>query len=127
MRANTKILLVDDEPYLCELFRSYFTIAGYEQIHVAKDGETALDMINNDQYHAILMDTEMPGRTGFEICSDIRRSNSSIGIFGMSGRNYANQWLESGANQFLLKLSMTRSDVRENLFDSIDSVVKYKN
>ena len=122
-----KILLDDDEPLLRELFHSYFTFAGYEHVHVAKDGETALDMVYSDNYHAIIMDTEMPGRDGFEICSVIRQDNPDICIFGMSGRNYADEWAKSGANHFLLKLSMVKKDVREDLFNSIDSIIKYKN
>ena len=46
MREYTKLLLVDDEPALRELLKTYLNMAGYNNIDIANDGELALDMIN---------------------------------------------------------------------------------
>lgn len=123
MREYTKLLLVDDEPALRELLKTYLNMAGYNNVDIANDGEIALDMINSSDYDAILMDTNMPGRNGFEICSQIRRFNNSIGIFGMSGNDYAREWINSGANHFIPKLNIINKSEREKLYQSIDKVV----
>ncbi len=75
-----KILICDDEPSILEAMSYLARREGYEAI-TAQDGEEALkkacDMIPN----LIFLDIMMPGKTGFEVCRELRRNQSTKGIY----------------------------------------------
>ncbi len=67
---NTKILIVDDEMDIVLMLRSFFESKGYLVLS-ATNGEEALKQIEQ-QPNIILLDINMPGLTGLEVCERIR-------------------------------------------------------
>ncbi len=67
---NTKILIVDDEIDIVLMVRSFFESKGYLVLS-ATNGEEALKQIER-QPNIILLDINMPGLTGLEVCERIR-------------------------------------------------------
>ncbi|MCM1044787.1 MAG: response regulator transcription factor [Candidatus Gastranaerophilales bacterium] len=67
---NTKILIVDDEIDIVLMLRSFFERKGYLVLS-ATNGEEALKQIEQ-QPDIILLDINMPGLTGLEVCERIR-------------------------------------------------------
>lgn len=67
---NTKILIVDDEIDIVLMLRSFFESKGYLVLS-ATNGEEALKQIER-QPNIILLDINMPGPTGLEVCERIR-------------------------------------------------------
>lgn len=67
---NTKILIVDDETDIVLMLRSFFENKGYLVLS-ATSGEEALEQIER-QPDIILLDINMPGFTGLEVCERIR-------------------------------------------------------
>lgn len=65
-----KILIVDDEPNVVSLLKDYFEISGYETI-VAYNGAQAVSKIRMKP-DLILLDINMPGIDGIEVCKKIR-------------------------------------------------------
>lgn len=65
-----KILAVDDEPGILQLLRDYFEIQGYEVIE-ASNGVEVFEKLAQ-QPDLILLDVNLPGIDGFEICKMIR-------------------------------------------------------
>ncbi len=65
------ILLVDDEPNIVLSLEFLMKRAGYK-VHVASDGDAAIDSIKNDPPDLILLDINMAKRDGFEVCQMIR-------------------------------------------------------
>lgn len=61
-----RILLVEDEPSLCELCRRVLTGEGFE-VDIAVNGKAAQDMIEKQQYHLFLIDIRLPVMTGNEL------------------------------------------------------------
>ncbi len=83
------VLIVDDDPILCEVARSYFQGAGAAQISVAHNGRDALDIVerNEDQFDFILLDLKMPIMDGVQFLRHVgkRAYKGSIAIVSGEG------------------------------------------
>ncbi|HIT34511.1 MAG TPA: response regulator transcription factor [Candidatus Faecousia intestinigallinarum] len=75
----TKILIVDDEADIVSMLRSFFESKGYLVLSAA-NGEEALKQIER-QPNIILLDINMPGLTGLEVCERIRNHISCPILF----------------------------------------------
>jgi CheY-like chemotaxis protein len=71
MESQNKVLVVDDEVSLLDLYQIIFESAGYE-VRGAKSGRQALEMITEEMPDLILLDVMMPGLNGIEVCREIR-------------------------------------------------------
>ena len=69
-----KILIVEDEPDIQELLRTYLEDAGYETA-VAGDGVAALDLFHAQPFDLVLLDVLLPKIDGFGVCELIRRQS----------------------------------------------------
>ncbi len=81
---KTKMLIVDDEPSTRLLMSHIFRELGYE-VRTAEDGFAALVEIRQDCPDMILSDLNMPGMSGFELLSVVRRRFPAIRVVAMSG------------------------------------------
>jgi len=70
-KENPLILVVDDEPHLCNILRRVLELEGYRAI-TASDGETALRLAEENKPDVILLDLIMPGINGREVCQRVR-------------------------------------------------------
>lgn len=61
-----RLLIVEDEPGIRNLLAQLFRADGYET-DVAVDGEEAIVYLQEAVYDLLLMDVNMPGRTGIEV------------------------------------------------------------
>ncbi len=66
-----QILLVEDEARIRDIVRDYFTAHGMD-CHLARDGREALELLEEHDYDAILLDVLMPGLDGFGVCRAVR-------------------------------------------------------
>ena len=80
---KTTILLVDDDHAIRHLLSIILTKSGYE-VHLAQDGFSALAAIRHEIPDILLSDLFMPGMSGFELLSVVRRRFSSITVVAMS-------------------------------------------
>ena len=69
-----KILIVDDEPHLRLLISRAVEILEDEGVEVltAKDGETGLEMIQEEQPQLVFLDIMMPKKNGFDVCQAVK-------------------------------------------------------
>lgn len=67
-----RVLLVDDSATQLEAARDLLQRNGYD-VHVARTGEEALDIVRNQRFDLVLSDVMMPGMSGFDLCAAIRR------------------------------------------------------
>ena len=67
---SARIMIVDDEPGIVDVVQRYFALSGYEVI-AARSGEEALKKISC-RPDLILLDINMPGLNGLEVCARIR-------------------------------------------------------
>ena len=68
-----KILIVEDDELIAELERDYLEANGFEA-DIVLDGREGEKMAKAGGYDAILLDVMLPGKTGFDVCRELRRS-----------------------------------------------------
>ena len=78
------VLIVDDEAELTEYTAKYFNMSGVTASY-AFDVEGALDFFKENTCSLILLDINLGGDSGFELCQEIRK-NMDIPIFFISAR-----------------------------------------
>jgi DNA-binding response OmpR family regulator len=98
------VLLVEDEPSVGELVRSYLTRDGYRVIWV-RSGEDALVEFDRHQVRVVVLDIGLPGIDGFDVCRSLR-SRSQVPILMLTARDEEPDrivGLEVGADDYISK------------------------
>lgn len=72
MSAKSKILIVEDEVELSEIFRDYLIAEGYE-VELMHTGEGVVDYVRNAGLDLILLDLMLPVADGLSICREVRQ------------------------------------------------------
>ena len=75
----TKILVVEDDANQCLLYAEELRGDGYEVV-TARDGKEALEAIEKDPPHLVVMDISMPGMDGIESMSRMLAQNDKLPI-----------------------------------------------
>ena len=74
METRHKILLVDDDPDLLEVYRETLAyLPSQPEIHTAPSGARAMAMLENDSYRLLISDLKMPKMDGLQLLSVVRR------------------------------------------------------
>jgi DNA-binding NtrC family response regulator len=107
--AQATLIIVDDEPSIRESLSHVLTEIGY-RVRTAEDGFSALSEIRNELPELLLSDLNMPGMSGFELLSVVRRRFPTIRTIAMSG-SFSGDEVPSGvtADAFYEKGSSIRS------------------
>jgi two-component system KDP operon response regulator KdpE len=103
MNATT-VLIVDDEPQIRRVMRTTLTSQGYAVVE-ARTGEDALEKLRGDHPGLILLDVNLPGISGLDVCREIRQS-SDVPIIMLTVRNTERdkvQALDAGADDYVVK------------------------
>lgn len=100
------ILLVDDDPGLIRVMAGMLT--GLGQFRFATNGEAALQMVHDWQPDLLILDAELPGMSGFQICEKIKsdpllRDIPIIFVTSHCDRDFEVKALEIGASDFIAK------------------------
>lgn len=99
-----RILVVEDEPKLAEVLRTYLQASGYEA-RCEGDGLAVMPLISEWSPDLVLLDLMLPGRDGLELCRDIR-SRTSIPVIMVTARTEEIDrllGLELGADDYICK------------------------
>jgi len=111
-----KLLLVDDDAFLREMYALKFSESGYD-VHIAETGHQALTLINQTpDFDVILLDMIMPGMTGVELIAEINNTAADMNACCIV---LSNQGQESdiaaakaaGAAGYIIKAEAIPSDV----------------
>ena len=105
----SRILIVDDEPHICEAVQDSLQAEGYDVI-VAHDGQTALALIaleaRGGRIAGVILDMEMPVIHGLEVLRQLRSQHPDLPILMISAtydRLMSDEALRSGASAYLTK------------------------
>jgi two-component system KDP operon response regulator KdpE len=102
--STGRILVVDDEPQIRRVLRATLSAEGHE-VEDARTGELALDAVRESRYDLILLDVNMPGIDGLEVCRQIRLS-SDVAIIMLTVRDSETDKvaaLDAGADDYITK------------------------
>ena len=99
-----KVLIVDDEVAIQELIRFNLEQSGFET-EVAGDGIAALEMFESYRPDLIVLDLMLPGKDGYDVCKEIRRT-SNVPIIMLTAKETELErvlGLELGADDYITK------------------------
>jgi two-component system KDP operon response regulator KdpE len=100
-----RLLIVDDEPSLRKALRTSLGATGFS-IAEASNGEEALIALRRVPADLVLLDINMPGMSGIEVCRRIRNGFAEVGIVMVTVRESEEdkvEALEAGADDFVTK------------------------
>ncbi len=69
--SSRRILVVDDEPFVCDAVKMMLTFDGHE-VETASNGKEALSMFENGKYDLVITDFAMPNMKGDELAAAIK-------------------------------------------------------
>jgi len=109
---SKRILIADDEPSIVAALNFLLQSNGYE-VHVAHNGEEALELVEKCKPDLVLLDVMMPVRSGYEVCQRIRERaggrHVKIIILSAKGRDAeVNRGIAMGADVYVTKPFATR-------------------
>ncbi len=102
-----RILIAEDESDIRDLVAFTLKFAGYE-VRIAKDGQEALEMAQQEVPDLILMDVRMPRMTGYEACLALKADPvlKQVPVVFLSAKGQdaeIKSGLDAGAEAYLLK------------------------
>ena len=104
-RQSAQILIVDDEPMVCELLESMVSSLGMKARSITQ-ALKVIDELRDTFYHLVLLDIFMPEKSGLDLIADIREASSDTKIIivtGLADKELAIKALRLGAFDFLEK------------------------
>lgn len=122
-----KILFVEDDPFIAEIYKKKFQASGLEFTHV-ETGKSALNAASNDRYDLVLLDLVIPEMNGKEVLKELRengrydRSLKVVVFSNLSGPEDREECTRLGADGFIPKAEFTPSEVIEEIWRFLGSV-----
>lgn len=100
-----KLLIVEDEPNLLSILRKGFA-ENNNDVSVALDGKTALEMLQNYTFDVVILDVMLPDINGIEICRRLRTAKNFVPILLLTALGTSENivtGLNAGADDYLVK------------------------
>jgi DNA-binding response OmpR family regulator len=100
-----KVLAIEDDPSVQRALRRTFETAGFD-ITVASDGSSAMDVFRSTSPRVVILDLRLPGRSGQDICREIKRQSPTVPILVLSAASDIVDkvlLLELGADDYVTK------------------------
>jgi DNA-binding response OmpR family regulator len=104
MNKQVKVLVIEDDPYICELITLYAEKSGYI-VNVANNGMKGLEMFYDNPPDLVILDIMIPEMDGWEVCKEIRRFDKTPVIM-LTGKGENGDKLKGfnlGTDDYLVK------------------------
>lgn len=105
-----KILLIEDDVTLSRNITDALVSEGF-QVEPVFDGVLADRLLRRNQYSCVILDINLPGKTGFAICRDLRRFNTTLPVIMLTAFDDLEdkvQGYDCGADDYLTKPFYTK-------------------
>jgi len=101
----TKLLIVEDEKNLRDLYEEELSESGYEIVK-ASNGKIAIDLIKNDNFDLVIMDIRMPEMDGIETLGKVITMEKKVPVIIYTAySNYKSNFMTWTADAYLTKSS----------------------
>ena len=99
-----RVLVAEDEQRISQLLKMYLEREAFV-VEVADNGEAALEKAMQDSFDVIILDILMPGRDGFSVLEEIRKTKTTpVIMLSAKGETHdLKRGEELGANEYILK------------------------
>ncbi|NWF61831.1 MAG: response regulator transcription factor [Fischerella sp.] len=100
-----RILVVDDETELTDPLSRVLTREGYS-VDAAYDGTSGSQLAQTGNYDLLILDWMLPGKTGLEICQELRRQGVTTPVLFLTAKDTLDdrvEGLDAGADDYLVK------------------------
>ena len=105
MSYAPKVLIVDDEPRMCDSLKVLLSSQGYET-QIGHNGKEAMECLSKDSFDLVLLDIVMPDMTGHQLMDYINNQDQETVVILMTGHASVDSAVESlrrGAYDYLTK------------------------
>ncbi len=121
--GKKRVLIVEDDQALINLYDKKFSNSGYEVIR-AEDGQQGVEKAEAEHPDVILLDIMLPIMNGFEVLKRLKKSNAIDKIPVVILSNYGEtknvtEGLVSGAVEYLIKVEHTPEEVVNIVDDAL--------
>jgi two-component system, OmpR family, KDP operon response regulator KdpE len=98
------ILVIDDDPQIRRMMRINLIAQGFE-VSDARNGTEGLDRLHTERFDLVLLDVNMPGPSGIEVCREIRRTSevAVIMLTVRAGERDKTEAFDAGADDYVTK------------------------
>lgn len=100
-----KVLIVEDDVRLARVIDDWLTAESYAVDHVAS-GPAALEKLTDNQYDVLILDWQVPGLTGLDVCKEYRANGGAGIVLMLTGKKEIQnkeEGLDSGADDYVTK------------------------
>ncbi len=116
---DKKILVVDDDPFLLDIYVMKFKEQGFK-VETATDGVAALEKIGTAKPDIVLLDVVMPVMDGFDVMKKIKENKiprlyKIIFLTNFGQKEDVERGMELGADGYIIKAHFTPSEVAEKV------------
>ena len=123
MNPNTKVLIVDDDAFLLDMYSIKFKESGF-LVEIAKNGEEAIAKAKSLNPDVILLDIVMPKMDGFDVLREIKKNNIAPGakifiLTNLGQKEDVDRGLKLGASDYIVKAHFTPSEVVAKVRNSL--------
>lgn len=119
-----KILVVEDEPNLTDLYRLELEELGH-QVTMCEDGESAIKAARDGVFDLVILDIKIPKREGTEVLHEIKKRNREIPVILNSAYStYKSDFSTWMADAYVVKsadLTELKDKVKELLKQNVSS------
>ncbi len=105
MSEERKLLIIEDEKKIATTLKKGLTENGYH-VDLAFDGIIGKRLFDSNEYDLIILDINLPGMNGFELCKAIRNHNQQIPIIMLTAMNTTEDKIEgfdTGTDDYMIK------------------------
>lgn len=110
-----KVLLVDDDAFLRDMYATKFIECGHE-VEAASDAGEALRRIKEKQHDVVLLDMVMPGMSGLDLLKEVKKDNlkresTFVVLSNQSETSDRAAAAELGVDGYIVKAESIPSDI----------------
>ncbi len=114
----TKIVIVEDDVMLAEIYQTWLTLAGYE-CYLANDGQIGLDLIAKVLPDLVILDLMLPSKSGDDILREMRKTDWGKTIKAIFLTNISESEAPDGIEELVFERYIVKANLATNQLSEI--------